>query len=82
MVKSSVVGLGKGNDKLARTLVAGKDADTCFAQAIRVHERDQLKEKIGLGFKEIWCFALDCVFEFLGIFAGDAVPGLGLAPVH
>ena len=77
-----MVGLREGNDELACTLVAGVYVDASLLQSLRVHQGDQLEQQIGLDLEEIRSFPSDRRLEFLRVLAGDAVPGLGLTPVH
>ena len=82
MIKARMIRLRERQNKLASALIASIDADASIADMLRVHKRDQLEEQIGLRFEEIRSFPLHSCLEALRVIAGNAVPGLGLPPVH
>ncbi len=82
MVEATMVCLGKGHDKLARTLITRIYWYACLLEAFRGHQRDKLEEQIGLRVEEIRSLAPQSLFKLLCCTPWDAVPRLGLAPVH
>ena len=82
MIEACMIGLRERQHELASALITSIDANTSIPDVLRVHERDQLEEQIGLRFEEIRSFPLHSCLEALRVIAGNAVPGLGLPPVH
>ena len=82
MIEPRVVCLREGDYELAGTLVAGIHVDASLLESLRIHQGDQLEQQIGLDLEKIRSFPSDRRLEFLRVLAGDAVPGLGLSPVH
>lgn len=82
MVEATMVCLGEGHDKLARTLIACIYRYTCLLEAFRGHQRDKLEEQIGLRVEEIRSLTPQSLLKLLCRRPWDAVPRLGLAPVH
>jgi hypothetical protein len=82
MIKSSMVSLWEGDNKLASTLVASVNTNASSGKPRRVHQRHQLEKKVGLSFKEIRGFTLDRGLEFFRIFPRYAVPSLRFTPMH
>ena len=82
MIETSVIRLRERDDELACALVAGVHIDTRLLQPLRIHQRYQLEEKVGLRLEQIGGLPLDSRLEFLSRGARNAVPRLRLAPVH
>ena len=82
MVEPRMIRLRERDDELACALVAGKYVDTRLLQPLRIHQRYQLEEKVGLCLEQVGGLPLDGRFEFLSRGARNAVPRLRLSPVH
>ena len=82
MVEATMVCFGKGHDKLARTLITRIYRYACLLEAFRGHQCDKLEEQIGLRVEEIRSLTPQSLFKLLCCRPRDAVPRLGLAPVH
>lgn len=82
MVEATMVCLGKGHNKLARTLITRIYWYTCLLEAFWGHQRDKLEEQIGLRVEEIRSLTPQSLFKLLCRRPWDAVPRLGFAPVH
>ena len=77
-----MVSLWERNDEFTCPLVAPINPDTRVCQALRVHQRDKLEEKVRLSLKEVGSFLPDRCLKFLSVVARNTVPSLRLAPVH
>ena len=82
VVEASMVRLGELDDELSSTLITYVYVHAGFLQPLRVHESHQLEKEIRLSFEEIRCFAANGRFEFLRVFARNAIPRLRFSPVH
>ena len=82
MIETGVIRLRERDDELACALVAGIYVDTRLLQPLRIHQRYQLEEKVGLRLEQVGGLPLDGRLEFLSRGARNAVPRLRLAPVH
>lgn len=81
VIEARVVAAREGDDELVRALIAGDDADTVLLETSRTHESDELEHEIGLLVEELGGGKLHGSLELLVVGAGNAVPGLGVAPV-
>ena len=82
MIETSMICLGEGDHKFTSSLVAPVNTHTRIRKPRRVHQSDELEEQVGLSLEQIGRFTFDRSLEFLGIVSRNAVPRLGLAPVH
>jgi len=82
MVESSVVRLRIGDDKFASPLVTSIDTNAGVCEPLWTQKCHQLEEKVGLGFKQVWGFLPNGIFEQLGVLPWYAIPGLRLSPMH
>lgn len=76
-----MIRLWKGDDKLARSLVASADANIGLHELGRAHESDELEHEVGLLLEQFGCGFLHGSFELVVVCAWHAVPSLGLAKV-
>lgn len=81
VVEARVVGAREGDDELVRPLVAGDDANAVLLESTWAHERYELEHEVGLLLEEFGGGELHGGLELLVVGAGDAVPGLRVAPV-
>lgn len=81
VVEARVVAAREGDDELVRALVAGDDAHAVLHESAGAHERHELEHKVGLLFEELGGCELHGGLELLVVGAGDAIPGLRVAPV-
>lgn len=82
MVEPRMVRLRKRDHKFVRPLIDREHPHSGLLHPSGVHERDELKQERGLLLEEVGRLGLDRSLELARIIAGDAVPSLGLAPVH
>ena len=82
VVEATMVRLWGSDNKLARSLITRIHGHACLFEAFRGHQRDKLEEQIRLRVKEVWSLTPQSLFEFVRRRPRDAIPRLGLPPVH
>ena len=82
MIEARVIRLRERNHKFTRPLIAAENANTSIRQSLGIHQRNQLEQEIRLRLEEVRCFTFDRSLELFGVITRDAVPSLGLAPMH
>lgn len=82
VIEACVVSLRERNDEFTCPLITPINSDTCICHSLRVHQSDQLEEKIRLSLKEVGSFSFDRCLEFVGIISRNTVPRLRFTPMH
>lgn len=67
MIESRVICLWERYDELPGALIRSIHFDTGLTQSARVHQGDELEEKVGLSLEEFRGLALDGFLEFFGL---------------
>ena len=82
VVEPGVIRLWVCDDKFPCPLITSVDTNTSICKSFWTQKRNQLEEKVGLCFEQVWGFLPNGIFEQLRIVPWHAIPGLCLSPMH